>query len=117
MAILALYALLTTAAAYLGYRAMITKFLWSRYPPWLNYYMGCTACSGLLYGIAVAVAIGLPYDLPFLGLPGRSWVTIPVVGLGSMVWTPILAYVHVYALLGLGVGDPRAEEPPTESQP
>jgi len=118
MTILILYCLLTTAMYYLAYRAMITKFLWSKYPPWLDYYLGCSACSGFLYGVTVAVAIGLPYDLPFLGLAGRSWLTPVLVGLGSMVWTPILAYVHVYALLNLGVADPRAEqptEPPTGS--
>jgi hypothetical protein len=115
---LILYCLTTTSTYYLLARAMITKPLWSRYPAWLDYYTSCAACSGFLYGVTVAVAIGLPYDLPFLGLPGRSWLTPVVVGLGSMVWTPILAYVHVYALLNLGVADPRAEqpaEPPTGS--
>jgi hypothetical protein len=106
-----LYMLLTTALYYLGARAMITKPLWSRYPTWLDYYTMCAACSGFLYGVAVALAIGWTQDMPFLGLSGRFWVTPIVVGLGSLVWTPILADFQVRALLQLGVADPKADTP------
>ncbi len=114
---LILYALLTTALYYLFARAMITKPLWSRYPRWLDYYTMCAACSGFLYGIAVAFAIGWTQDLPFLGLSGRFLGTPIVVGLGSLVWTPILGDFHVRALLQLGVPDPKVDAPvdtPTE---
>jgi Na+(H+)/acetate symporter ActP len=112
-----LYVLLTTALYYLFARATITKPLWSRYPQWLDYYTMCAACSGFLYGVAVALAIGWTQDLPFLGLSGRFWVTPIVVGLGSLVWTPILADLHVRALLQLGVPDPKVDpvvDTPTE---
>lgn len=109
MATLILYALLTTAAYYLAFRAMITRFLWERYPPWLSYYLGCPSCSGFLYGGLVALAIGWTQELPFLGLEGRFWATPVVVGMGSMVWTPILAEIHIRALLQLGVADPRGD--------
>lgn len=118
MTSLALYALLSTALYYLFARAMITKSLWSRYPAWLDYYTSCAACSGFLYGGTVALAIGWTQDLPFLGLEGRFWATPIVVGLGSMVWTPVLAEIHIRALLQLGVADPRGDtavEPPPES--
>ena len=117
MTIVLLYALLTTATYYLLARAMITKPLWSRYPRWLDYYTMCAACSGLLYGVVVALAIGWTQDLPFAGLPGRFWLTPPLVGLSSMIWMPILASLHVGALVQLGVEDPKvpAPEPPTES--
>ena len=108
---LALYSLLTTALYYLFSRAMITKSLWSRYPAWLDYYTSCAACSGFLYGVAVAFAIGWTQNLPFLGLDGRFWATPIVVGLGSLVWTPILADFHVRALLQLGVADPQSDTP------
>jgi hypothetical protein len=117
MSTLGLYILLTTALYYLFARAMITKPLWSRYPRWLDYYTMCAACSGFLYGVAVALAIGWTQDLPFLGLSGRFWVTPIVVGLGSLVWTPILGDFHVRALLQLGVPDPKIDAPmdtPTE---
>jgi hypothetical protein len=46
-------------------------------------------------------------------------VPVPiVVGLGSLVWTPILGEIHIRALLQLGVADPRGEtavDPPTET--
>jgi hypothetical protein len=118
---LILYMLLTTAQFYLLSRAMITKSLWSRYPAWLDYYTSCAACSGFLYGGAVALAIGWTQDLPFLGLSGRFWVTPIIVGLGSMVWTPIMGDFHVRALLQLGVAGPRSDsstdqpDPPPES--
>jgi hypothetical protein len=101
-----LYSLLTTALYYLFARAMITKPLWSRYPPWLDYYTMCAACSGFAYGVVVALAIGWTQDIPFLGLPGRFWVTPVVVGLGSIVWTPILGDFHVRALQNLGITAP-----------
>jgi len=121
MEMILLYALLTAAMYYLLARAMITKPLWSRYPRWLDYYTMCAACSGLLYGVVVALAIGWTQDLPFVGMPGRYWLTPPLVGLCSMIWTPILASLHVGALVQLGVEDPKAEpldpapELPTES--
>lgn len=118
MTSLILYAFLTAALYYLFARAMITKSLWSRYPAWLDYYTSCAACSGFLYGGAVALAIGWTQDLPFLGLEARFWATPIVVGLGSMIWTPILAEIHVRALLQLGVADPRGDtavDQPSES--
>ena len=108
---LVLYSLLTTALYYLFARAMITKPLWSRYPGWLDYYTTCAACSGFLYGVTVAFAIGWTQDLPFLGLSGRFWMTPIAVGLGSLVWTPILGDFHVRALFQLGVADPRGATP------
>ena len=101
-----LYCTLTTAMYYLLSRAMITKPLWSRYPSWLDRYTLCAACSGFAYGVAVALAIGWTQDMPFLGLSGRFWVTPIAVGLGSIVWTPILGDFHVRALQNLGSSDP-----------
>jgi hypothetical protein len=100
-----LYCLLTTAAYYLMARALVTQWLWSRYPPALDRFFWCAACSGFWYGLAVAFAIGWWRDLPFLGLPGRFWLTPIAVGLGSIVWTPLLAKKHVEALLYLGESD------------
>jgi hypothetical protein len=109
-----LYGLITTALYYLFARAMITKPLWSRYPSWLDYYTMCAACSGFLYGLVVALAIGVPFDLQFLGVVGRTWYTPILVSLGSMIWTPILADLHVNALLRLGVADPKVVAPEEE---
>lgn len=110
MASIVLYPLLTTAAYYLFARAMITRWLWSRYPAWLDYYTTCAACSGFLYGVVVAVAFGWSLNVPLLGLPGKFWLTPLVSGLGSMVWTPVLANLHVTSLIQLGVSDPRSTD-------
>jgi hypothetical protein len=104
-----LYPLLTVAFYYLLSRAMITRFLWSRYPKWLDYYTLCAACSGFLYGIAVAFAIGWYRDMSFLGLPGRWWGTPLVVGLSSLVWTPVVARWHIQSLLDVSGTDGRAD--------
>lgn len=115
MATLFLYGLLTTATYYLLAKAMITHAIWSRYPAWLDYYTSCAACSGFLYGGVVALVLGWSLDLPFLGLDGRWWLTPIIVGLGSMVWTPILANAQVQALLQLGVPPADAAAPETPS--
>lgn len=109
MATLALYALLTTAVYYLLAKAMITRWLWSKYPVWLDYYTSCAACSGFLYGVLVALVLGWPLDLPFLGLDGRAWWTPMLVGLGSMVWTPIIASWQIHGLISLGMVDPSSD--------
>ena len=93
-----LYALLSTAAYFLGSRAIITRPIWSRYPKWLDSFMLCAACSGFWYGVAASVGIGWYLDVPFLVLPGRFWLTPPIVGLCSLVFTPWLAAKHVTAL-------------------
>jgi hypothetical protein len=51
---LVLYPLLTCTLWYLGTRAVITSWLWSRYPPRLARFMDCSACAGFWYGFAVA---------------------------------------------------------------
>lgn len=115
MQALLLYPLLTTAMYYLLSQATITQFLWSRYPQWLDSYTSCAACSGTLYGAVVALAIGWTQELPFLGLSGRFWMTPFVVAGASMVWTPLLADLHIAALLRLGS---RAYAlPPTSTSP
>lgn len=92
-----LYALLTTCLYYLGVRAKITHWLWSRYPKWLDNFMMCSACSGFWYGLVVAFGIGWWRELPFLGLPGRLWITPIVIAFCSIVWTPIIAAIHLQA--------------------
>jgi hypothetical protein len=85
---LILFALLSTAFFYLGSRATITSFLWSRYPKRFAKFMDCPACSGFWYGAALALAaIALDVPLP-LELRASWWAPI-VVGWMSIVWTPI----------------------------
>jgi len=99
---LILYALCTAAMFYLGSRALITRWLWSRYPPLLAIFMDCSACSGAWYGALVAYIGGFHLGLSFLGLPGASWVTVAAAGLGSMTWTPIIAGLVQWSLDALG---------------
>ena len=86
-----LYALITPALFYLGSRALITRFLWSNYPPALALFMDCSACTGAWYGALIGYIGGYHLDLPFLGLVGASPITVVAVALCSMTWTPIVA--------------------------
>ena len=96
-----LYPLFTAAMFYLGSRAVITKWLWSRYPYWIDYYLSCAACCGALYG-AIVSYIGEKYlHLTFLEMTGVKAHII--VAIGAMVWTPIVAYHHNAALGYLGL--------------
>lgn len=91
-----LYATLCTAAYYLMSRAKVTRWLWSRYPPTIEYWTLCAACSGFWYGLGCA-GLGAHFDWPFLGLTPDAWYTFLIVGLCTMVWTPILAFVMTYS--------------------
>jgi hypothetical protein len=96
METLLVYALLTSAMFYLGSRAVITQWLWSRYPPKLARWADCAACSGFWYGLIVGVTAKLLQngagDLlqNGAGILGEPYSPI-VIGLCSMVWTPIVA--------------------------
>jgi hypothetical protein len=106
METLLLYTLATTAFYYLGYKAMITRRLWSWYAQWPSFssFMGCSACAGTWYGFVVG-ALGQWYGLPFFGI--TAWWSFFVVGICTMVTTPFVAALHDYTLRYL---DP---EPPS----
>jgi sterol desaturase/sphingolipid hydroxylase (fatty acid hydroxylase superfamily) len=106
---LLLYPLLTTAMYYLLARAEITRFLWSRYSPRVDRFMACAACTGFWYGLAVAIW-GRYAELTFMALSGDAYYTPLVIGLCSMIWTPVVAWLHLAALDRLGM--PEHEEPP-----
>ena len=107
MQALILYPLLTAALFYLGSRAVITSWLWTRYPRWLAAWADCAACSGFWYGTLTAVV----FKFSLFGLDGHHWTTPIIVGLCSMIWTPMVAALHQTALLHLGsaLPDPEGE--------
>ncbi len=89
--------LLSTSCYYLGSRATVTHFLWSRYPTAFGRFMDCPACSGFWYGAAIAVAFvlcdrSLPFELT------SDPLSIIVCGLASIVLTPIGAAILTRAL-------------------
>lgn len=99
------YALLTSAAHYLGSRAMITRWLWSRYPPRLARFFDCAACSGFWYGLAAAAILRVP--LPSIRLP--EWGSCMVIALCSIVWTPLVAGFMQASFERLGSAVPEEE--------
>lgn len=92
MEIILVYALLTSATFYLGSRAVITQWLWSRYPPRLARFMDCAACAGFWYGVIVGALGTWAFEPAGSGLLGiREWYSPVIIGLCSIVWTPIVA--------------------------
>lgn len=89
--------LLSTTLYYLGSRAMITSFLWSRYPLAFARFMDCPACSGFWYGWIIATSFVLVgRDLPFA--LAADPLSIFICGLVSITLTPIGAAVLTHAL-------------------
>lgn len=95
MASAVLYVTISTALYYLLARAKITEWAWRRFPPWLEYWTLCAACSGTAYAAGTAALLGRYYDLPLLGFPGDHPLAIPIAGALGMVFTPIVAYLQV----------------------
>ena len=83
---------LPVAFFYLGSRATITRFVWSRYPRGLATLMDCPACSGFWYGAIVAyvlrVAMGVELVTFAPGWHNTLWCAI-VSGWITMLTTPI----------------------------
>jgi hypothetical protein len=98
------YPLLTAALYYLGSWALVTRWLWSRYPPRVAAFAACASCSGFWYGVGVAAVGGWALDLRFLELPPHAWWAPLVVGLCAIVWTPLIARPLLEALERLGGG-------------
>lgn len=98
-----LYTLLSAAMFYLGSRALITRPIWSRYPARIVGFMDCPACTGFWWGVIWTIALG--HDVgPFLA---RDLIGPPLVGLCTLVLTPIAAGLMQWALDQLGhVPDP-----------
>lgn len=107
-----IFPLLTVALYYLGARAKVTHWLWSRYPHWLDSFMVCAACSGFWYGVFIAIFGGY-YGLSFVGIDLTKPESVIIVGLCSLVWTPLLAWLHVSALEHLEMPPP---EPIADSE-
>lgn len=89
--ILGLYTLLATALFYLGSRAKITSWLWSRYPHDFASFMDCSACTGFWWGFFAHLTIGVYYDCAIGPMPANHPATPIVVGLCTLVLTPMVA--------------------------
>lgn len=98
MTAIVLYPLLTASLYYLLVRAEITRPLWRHYPARVDRFMACAACSGFWYGLAVAAVLGRHLHLPFGQLDAMSPLTPIVVAFCSVIWTPVIAWLHLVTL-------------------
>lgn len=109
---LILYPILTATLYYLGSRAVITSFVWSKYPYKLASFMDCSRCAGFWWGLIVALIGGYVYGLNFCGLDGKSWKTVLLIGAFSITTTPMIEALAEKSTdsLGSAVSDPTEEE-------
>lgn len=98
-------ALLPTALWYLGSSAVITHWLWSRYPKWLDKLMYCAACSGFWFGVVISAGFSAVREHPY------PWYTAPLWGLVVLVTNPLVSALHKMALDRLG--HPMEEDAPS----
>lgn len=91
------HALVAAALYYLGSRALITQWLWSRYPQRIATFMDCAACSGFWYGFFPALGRHVRDGVSFEGI-----VTAIVIGLCTLVTTPMLAALMQLSIERLG---------------
>jgi hypothetical protein len=101
-----LIALVATALFYLGSRAELTRALWSRYPARFASFMDCSACTGFWYGTVLAATVGCFGNMAYLGLDLNNPWSWPIVGLASIVTTPIVAGLMQRGIDSLGVAAP-----------
>ena len=99
-----LFSLISAALFYLGARALITSWLWSRYPAKLTTFMDCAACTGFWWGVGLALVH--PFGMSYLGADLHRWWAPVFVGLCSLVMTPIAAGFMQRGLDALGHVEP-----------
>jgi len=113
------YILVAAALHYLLYWAEVTSWLTSRYPPWMARWAGCPACSGFWYGLACG-GVGWWLRLPLLGLEPRHPITVLAAGAITMMTTPMVMALQLYALShieGVKQAVANADEPATAVDP
>ncbi len=91
MIVLILFSLISTALWYLGSRALVTRWLWSKYPKPLSEFMDCPACVGFWWGLLLDWQVSPHVGGHALGLPSWPIWTLILTGLCLLVTTPIVA--------------------------
>ena len=99
--------LLPAAFWYLTSSAMITQWLWSRYPAWLDELTHCSACSGFWWGNLISVGFSLAGAHPY------PWYTAPLWGLCVMVVNPLITWAHTVTLRSAAAPAPAPDLPDT----
>jgi hypothetical protein len=84
-----------TFVYYLFARAEITRFLWSRYPSWLDKLARCPACSGTWIGLALGTLYVTPPPHP----ERWRWERPVWSAVWGLLLTPIGAWVITRAIV------------------
>lgn len=107
MRALLFYSVLSAALFYLASRAMITSWLWKRYPPSIARFFDCAACTGFWFGFWLSLVFGDVWGQIFtVGMQAsdgwRLLLESVLTGLVTMITTPIVAAIQDQAMQVLG---------------
>lgn len=106
---LVLLAIVGAAAHFLLYRALVTRWLWSRYPAWIDSFFSCSACTGFWLGLGVGIYWHL-HARPSFTLPAGDPVVPIVAAASTMVLSPMVAWLQTWSLERLGYSVPENGE-------
>jgi hypothetical protein len=85
---------------YLTYHAVITSWLWKRYPAKLDALLSCAACSGTWVGLGMAAYFS-DRGVSVFGVPPDDPVFYAVAAAVGMIATPLVSTIHLAALRGI----------------
>jgi hypothetical protein len=109
---LTVFMVLSTAIHYLFGRAEITRFLWIRYPPFLDRLARCAACSGFWIGLGLSQLV----QPPFVEQVRWNYWLAPFVGaLYGLFLTPIGTWILVTTLDLSAIKDDITDNHPPKS--
>lgn len=101
MQTLILYPIVGYVLHYLLARAMITRALWSKYPPWLDTWTSCAACSGSWLTGFAALTLGIYRNWTFFDIAATNPISIILAIIWGMYWVPVLAHLHCWCMNAL----------------
>jgi hypothetical protein len=116
------YAIFASTMFYLGSRATVTRWLWSRYPKRFAEFMDCPACAGFWYGWFLALTIGRDQHLMLFGRVFDcgtyfGYDKALVVGFAMIVLVPIVSGLMHMGLSWVGSATAVWEAPSTDPDP
>lgn len=79
---------------YLFSQAELTRFIWSRYPAWLDSWASCPACSGTWFTSLAALVL----DFPVLGYAAHTAPALVLAGLWGCFFVPLASWLLVMSL-------------------
>ena len=95
-----LIGIIGAAFHYLTYHAVITSWLWRRYPAKIDALLSCAACSGTWVGLGMGVYFA-DQGTSILGIGASDPALYVATAAVGMIATPLVSAIHLMALRGI----------------